>query len=285
QNGKNCKSSVITYLDRVCISAAAPSIREELHLSLSQMGWVFSAFTFAYAAFEVPAGWLGDLIGPRKVLARIVVWWSAFTVATGFAGKFSSLLVIRFLFGAGEAGAFPNASKAFSRWFPVEERGRAHGILFMGTRIGGALAPPLIVLLIEALGWREAFWIFGALGIVWALFWWTWFRDDPSQHPSVNAAELSHIRQGLSEIDVISHRKPLWNHIFRSRNLFCLCLMYFCLGYGLYFYLTWLPTYFKEARGFSLKSAGLLTGLTLLTGAVANMIGGVWTDRLSRRYG
>src|SRR5947199_6669209 len=133
--------SVVTYLDRVCIATAATSIREDLHLTAVQMGWVFSAFTLAYAIFEIPSGRLGDTMGPRKVLTRIVLWWSAFTMVTGLVWSFASLLTFRFLFGAGEAGAFPNTSRSFSRWFPINERGRAHGITFMGTRLGGALAP------------------------------------------------------------------------------------------------------------------------------------------------
>src|ERR671925_411550 len=145
--------SVVTYLDRVCIATAATAIREDLHLTAVQMGWVFSAFTLAYAIFEIPSGWLGDTIGPRKVLTRIVLWWWAFTMATGLAWNFVSLLCFRFLFGAGQAGAFPNTSRSFSRWFPMNEQGRAHGIVFMGTRLGGALAPPLVIALIGKTGW------------------------------------------------------------------------------------------------------------------------------------
>jgi MFS family permease len=156
--------AVITYLDRVAISSAAPAIRNELGLSLIQMGWAFSVFTFAYAAFEIPSGWLGDVAGPRRVLTRIVLWWSAFTMLTGAAWNFVSLLVVRFMFGVGEAGAFPNISKSFSNWFPIAERGNAHGVIFMGTRLGGALAPPLIVLLMGVIGWRMAFVVFGAIG-------------------------------------------------------------------------------------------------------------------------
>src|SRR5207248_8864841 len=179
--------SVVTYLDRVCIATAARFIRDELHVSGVQMGWVFSAFTFAYAIFEIPSGWLGDTIGPRKVLTRIVLWWSVFTMATGAAWNFVSLLTCRFLFGAGEAGAFPNTSRSFAEMFPLKERGRAHGIIFMATRLGGALAPPLAVFIIAAAGWRPSFWIFGSLGVFWAVGWWKWFRNDPAQHPAVNA--------------------------------------------------------------------------------------------------
>lgn len=273
--------SVLTFLDRVCIASAAPSIRADLHLTAIQMGWVFSVFTLAYAIFEVPSGWLGDTIGPRKVLTRIVLSWSAFTAATGLTWNFPSLLLCRFLFGTGEAGAFPNTSRSFSQWFPVRERGRAHGIIFMGTRLGGALAPPLAVALIAAVGWRASFWIFGSIGIFWAAGWWKWFRDDPAHHPAVNALELEIIRQDRS--DSPKHKLE-WRHLL-SINLLFICLMYFAVGYGLYFYLTWLPTYLREARGFSASSASLLAGLVLLAGAATSMLGGLWTDRWVKRFG
>jgi len=274
--------SVVTYLDRVCIATAATSIREDLHLSAVQMGWIFSTFTLAYAIFEIPSGWLGDTIGPRRVLTRIVLWWSAFTMATGAAWSYVSLLVFRFLFGAGEAGAFPNASRSFSQWFPTAERGRAHGIIFMGTRLGGALAPPLAIALITAVGWRASFWIFGSLGIFWAVLWWRWFRDDPGKHPSVNADELHVIEQGRG--GAITHREFNWR-IFLNANLLFICLTYFAFGYGLYFYLTWLQTYLREARGFSAGQASLLASIVLLSGAMASVIGGFWTDRWVDRYG
>jgi MFS family permease len=274
--------SVVTFLDRVCIASAATSIREDLHLTAIEMGWVFSAFTLAYAIFEIPSGWLGDTIGPRKVLTRIVLWWSAFTMATGLAWSFGSLLICRFLFGAGEAGAFPNVSRSFSQWFPVKERGRAHGIIFMGTRLGGALAPPLAVALIAAVGWRASFWVFGAFGIFWAVGWWRWFRDDPAQHPSVNALELETIRQ---DSGVDSGKNQLQWHYLLNRNLLFICSMYFSVGYGLYFYLTWLPTYLREARGFPASSTALLASLVLFAGALASILGGLWTDRWVKRYG
>jgi MFS transporter, ACS family, glucarate transporter len=274
--------AVITYLDRVAISSAAPAIRSELGLSLIQMGWAFSVFTFAYAAFEIPSGWLGDITGPRRVLTRIVLWWSAFTMLTGAAWNFVSLLVVRFMFGVGEAGAFPNISKSFSNWFPVSERGNAHGVIFMGTRLGGALAPPLIVLMMGVIGWRAAFVVFGAIGVIWCVFWSRWFRDDPATHPSVNSAELDLIVHGLPP------RAPLpplgWRQLF-SGNVILLCLMYFTMPYTLYFNLTWLPTYLKEVRGFTVKEAGYVAGAVLLAGAIANWIGGRLTDSLTRKYG
>src|SRR6266581_6285851 len=167
--------AVVTYLDRVCIAAAAPFIMDDLHLSLIEMSVVFSAFTLAYSLFEVPSGWLGDVIGPRRVLTRIVLWWSAFTMLTGTARGLASLVTIRFLFGAGEAGAFPNVARSFSKWFPVRERGRANGIMFLGSRLGGMLSAPVALLLITHWGWRAAFAIFGAAGIGWAAAWYLWY--------------------------------------------------------------------------------------------------------------
>jgi MFS family permease len=273
--------SVITYLDRVAISSAAPSIRAELQLSAVQMGWVFSAFTFAYAAFEIPSGWLGDVMGPRKVLTRIVLWWSGFTMATGLAWSYPSLLGARFLFGVGEAGAFPNISRSFATWFPLPERGNAHGVIFMGTRLGGALAPPLVVLLMTRMGWRETFFVFGGLGVVWCVFWWRWFRDDPSTHPAVNAEELETIRRGIPRVSV---RGFSWSELL-SLNLLLICMMYFCMAYTLYFNLTWLPTYLREVRGFSLQQAGYISGGILLSGAIGTYIGGRVTDWLVKTRG
>jgi MFS transporter, ACS family, glucarate transporter len=215
------------------------------------------------------------------VLTRIVLWWSAFTMATGLAWSLLSLLAFRFLFGAGEAGAFPNTSRSFSQWFPPKERGRAHGIVFMATRLGGALAPPLAIWLIVHVGWRGSFWIFGSLGLFWSFAWWRWFRDDPAQHPAVNAAELKLIRQDWQEpkSETIDLRRLL------SLNLLYVCLTYFAFGYGLYFYLTWLPTYLREARGFSANVASYLSSIVLMAGAGASILGGLWTDHWSKKYG
>src|SRR5262249_9443965 len=204
----------------------------------------------------------------------------AFTMATGLAWNLFSLLAFRFLFGAGEAGAFPNISRSFSQWFPPKERGRAHGVVFMATRLGGALTPPLAIALISHVGWRGSFWIFGSLGLFWSFTWWRWFRDDPAQHPSVNAAELKLIRQDRKEpkSETIDLRRLL------SLNLLYVCLTYFAFGYGLYFYLTWLPTYLREARGFSANAASYLSSIVLMAGAGASILGGLWTDHWSKKY-
>ena len=272
--------SIITYIDRVCISTAAPDIRAALGLTTAKMGWVFSAFTIAYAVFEIPSGWLGDTMGPRKVLTRIVLWWSAFTVATGAVWNYLSLLSARFLFGAGEAGAFPNMSRSLARWFPVRERGMAHGVIFMGSRLGGAVTPLLVGPIVASAGWRQAFWIFGSIGVVWCFFWWKWFRDDPAQHPEVSPEELALIREDGPER---KQRLELDNLL--NLNLLWICLMYFCFGYCLYFYLTWLPTYLRDGRGFSTTPMNVIHTTVLLSAAAASILGGRLTDVLTRRHG
>lgn len=283
--------AAITYLDRVCIAHAGvtASIKGELGLSDRQMGLVYSAFTLAYALFEMPTGAWGDRVGSRRVLARIVVWWSSFTIATAAAFNYASLLAIRFLFGAGEAGAFPNVTKTFSRWFPVAERGTAQGIFFAGAHLGGGLTPMVVTALLGVLPWRALFVVFGATGFVWALAWSVWFRDDPSQHPGVGAEERKLIESGRSK--AVSHRldAATLRRVLADRSLVALCLMYFTQAYGFYFNITWLPTYLARNRGLTAERLGLLAGalagLPLILSAVADVVGGVTTDRLARRYG
>lgn len=275
--------AVITYLDRLCISAAMPSIAAEFNLTPDQKGWVFSAFTIAYAAFEIPSGWLGDRFGARLALTRIVLWWSAFTALTGAAVGYRSLLVTRFLFGAGEAGAFPNIARAVSRWFPVSEQGRAMSFSFIGLAFGSAISPLLVFNLLELHGWRWVFVEFGMIGVLWCIVWRRWFRDLPENHPAVNAAEMKLIQEDRGDVDQ-SHRIP-WPVMFSSANLAFICLMYFAYGYGLYFYITWLPTYLLEARGFSVNSTKWLAALPWAVSALAFWFGGWMTDWLARRTG
>src|SRR3954463_11918806 len=181
--------AVVTYIDRVCISKSADLIMGDLRLSKEQMGYAFSAFAWAYALFEIPGGWLGDKIGPRLVLMRVVLMWSVFTALTGWAFGFVSLVVCRFCFGIGEAGCFPNITKAFTIWMPPGERVRAQGIMWLSARWGGAFTPLLVVWVLNSMSWRGAFTVFGVFGVIWAVFFFRWFRDDPREHPSVNAAE------------------------------------------------------------------------------------------------
>jgi MFS family permease len=275
--------AIITFLDRVCISFAAPHMMEDLGLTMVQMSLVFSAFTLAYSLFEVPSGWLGDVIGPRRVLTRIVLWWSAFTMLTGAAQGNRSLLAIRFLFGAGEAGAFPNAVRSFSQWFPARERGKANGVLFFGSRLGGALTAPLALALIDGWGWRASFVAFGSVGVVWAAVWFWSYRDRPAEHPDVDAAELAWISQD-GAVPAHAVRTP-WAALLSSPNLYAICAMYFALGYGLYFYFTWLPTYLTRELGFSMATGGFFAALPFLLAGAANLGGGWYTDHLARTRG
>jgi ACS family glucarate transporter-like MFS transporter len=286
--------AVVTYLDRICISAAAPYIMDDLHLTVLQMSVVFSAFTLAYSLFEIPSGWLGDVKGPRRVLTRIVLWWSGFTMLTAAARGFSSLVAIRFLFGAGEAGAFPNVARSFSRWFPIRERGRANGVMFLGSRMGGMLSAPIALLIVSRWGWRASFVLFGLLGTLWAAAWFAWYRDRPDEHPGVNAEELAWIQQDASAGRPLKGRHDdspsrdsvtPWAALFSSRNLYAICAMYFAFGYGLYFYFTWLPTYLIKVLGFSLLGGGVFAALPFLLAGVADLAGGWLTDRLSQRHG
>jgi len=274
----------ITYLDRVTISVTRPDIARDLNLSATQMGYVFSAFYLAYAAFEIPTGWWVDRVGTRRVLTRIVCWWSAFTVFTGAAFNYSSLVIIRFLFGAGEAGALPNAARTFSRWFPRRERGTAQGIFFMSMHLAGGLTPLLVTILRRYFEWRTLFVLFGSLGFVWSLAWYRWFRDAPAEHPGVGAAERELIETGLGAdtghaLDATEWKRLLWN-----RTVVCLCLMYFTQAFGGTFYVTWLPTYLAT-RGLSGLTAGILAGLPLILSSAADLLGGLATDRATRRFG
>jgi len=272
----------LTYMDRLCISVAAPAIMQEFNFSPVQMGYIFSAFTFAYAIFEIPSGWFGDYFGTRKALTRIVLWWSAFTMLTGATMGFTSLFIVRLLFGAGEAGAIPNSASTVSRWFPAAQRGRAMGGVCIGHAIGAAATPPIVFKLIEWQGWRSTFVEIGALGAVWCLVWYIWFRDTPEEHASVNESESNLIRSGLPVLSKHTHQIP-WRAFVKSKNIFFLCAMYFAYGYSLYFYITWLPTYLLKARGFSVASAGFFSALPWIFGAVAFLCGGWLTDYLVAR--
>ena len=215
--------AMVTYLDRVCISKLAPEIMRDLGLSKIQMGYVFSSFALAYALFEIPTAWWADREGTRRVLTRIVLWWSSFTIATAAAYNYAVLLVIRFLFGAGEAGAWPCVARTFGRWIPARERGTVQGVFFAGAHLAGGLTPLAVVALQPHLHWRLIFVCFGLVGFLWAAAWSAWFRDDPTEHPKVNAAELEHI---------IAERPPdsghvegwaYWGRLLRDPTVLALC--------------------------------------------------------------
>jgi MFS transporter, ACS family, glucarate transporter len=257
----------ISYLDRACISQAAPMIARDLHFNTIQMGYIFSAFGLTYAAMEIPSGWLIDRYGPRLVLTRVVLCWSFFTAATGLAWNFLSMLTARLLFGAGEAGCFPGLAKTFSNWLPPEERARAEGWKAASARWGGAAAPILVVALYAKFGWRVTFVMFGAIGFVWAAFFYMLFRNRPQDASAI-----------------IPTRAP-WKIFLRSKSAWALCIQWFCHFYGFYFYVTWLPTYLLEARGVALKHGAILGGLPLLAAGCGCLFAGYILPPLATRWG
>jgi MFS family permease len=274
--------AVIQYIDRVCISQAAPEIKKSLGLADWKMGWVFSAFTLAYALFEIPTGYMGDRMGPRRVLTRVVLWWSFFTAATGWVWNWTSLLVTRFLFGAGEAGCFPNLTKAFNRWLPANERARAQGIMWMSARWGGAVTPLLVFAFLQLVHWRTAFVLFGLLGVVWVVVFRWWYVDDPRRHPSVNEAEAAMLPPASA--NSTEHAEAPWLPILTSRSVWGLCGQYFAASYAWYFYITWFPTYLLS-RGLDVKKSALLAGAPLFLGGFGSLVGGWAAARLVRRFG
>ncbi len=275
--------SIITYIDRVCISQAAPAMREDLGLSQVEMGYAFAAFAWAYALFEIPGGWMGDWMGPRRVLMRIVIWWSFFTAATGWVWNAVSLWVMRFLFGAGEAGCFPNLTKSFTTWLPQEERVRAQGIMWMSARWGGAFTPILVVWFLTHLSWRRTFEIFGAIGLVWAFYFYRWYRDNPKDHPKVNAAELALLRG--AEKTASGHGDVPWGRFLTSPTVWLLWGQYFFISWGWYFYITWLPTYIREGRGVNIEFGAVLAGLPLFLGGLGSLFCGQILPPLGRMLG
>ncbi len=271
--------AIITYVDRVCISVAGPRIQDFLHIGPREWGWVVGAFAIAYAVFEFPGGWMADRFGPRLVLTRIVLWWSLFTALTGAVSSLPLLLVTRFAFGAGEAGAFPNAAASIAAWFPASERGRMFGILSMAMQMGGALSPLLVLPIQARYGWRASFYIFALVGVAWAAVWFVLFRNTPGERAGVTSAELREI--GTADRSGHGIR---WGIAARTGNFWAILLMALSFGYGNYFFVAWLPTYLVKARDFS-EGDLLLSALPFVFGACANVASGITSDALLARRG
>lgn len=302
--GYLCSLAFILYLDRVCIGQAATKMKEDLDLSNSQMGDIFGAFMVAYAIFEVVTGHWGDRFGSRRVLTRIVLWWSVFTALTGCVWKFSwglelsdgtrlvlfnsfvMLMLVRFLFGAGEAGALPNAARVIAQWFPPGRRGPAQALISMSAQIGGFFAPQAAAALILHVGWRFAFVAFGSLGVVWAWFFARWFRDKPDEHPAINPAELRYITGGAPAVPVASHAHRIpWALVFANHNIWLLGFINACTSFYSYMLFSWFPTYLKEGRGMGETDSSRLASLPFLFGATGVMLGGYLGDWLTKATG
>lgn len=273
---------MITYMDRVVLSTAAPEMRKELGFDLVTMSLITGAFNWSYALFQIPGGLLGDKLGPRRALALIVVWWSAFTSFTAMAWNATALFAIRFLFGVGEAGAFPIATRSLSRWMLATERGWAQGVTHGGARLGSAITPPIVAWIILHFGWRMPFFVFAGIGLTWAAGWYFYYRDSPSEHSSVNPAELELIHTGGATKKTAQTNVP-WAKILSSPTMWFLCAMYFCYNYSLNVYINWFPTYLRESRGVTLAQMGLLASMPLMAGVAGDLLGGWFSDRVLHR--
>jgi len=275
--------SLIVLFDRIMISVAKDPVATDLGLGEKQMGWVLAIFALGYALFQAPSGYLADKYGPRKILATVVSLWSIFTALTGAAFNFVSLLIIRFIFGVGEAGAFPSMARAAFSWIPLGERGIVNGINFSGGRIGAAIALPLVALLINQFGWRLSFVILGAIGVFWAVGWYWWFRDEPADHASVGNEELAYIQANIEPRSTLAAPKISLSKIFSSSNMWLLMVQYFGSNFTFFFTLTWLFPYLKSTYSLDFQATGFYSAAPLLMGALGNWFSGWLVDRIYQR--
>jgi MFS transporter, ACS family, glucarate transporter len=278
-----CSLTTLTYLDRICISIVGVRLKADLGLNNQQFGWVLASFALAYALFEIPSGAWGDRIGPKAVFIRIVLWWSLFTALTGLVSGLISLLVIRFLFGMGESGTMPNSVLVISRWFPSSETGRALPWMGIGTQIGAAIAPLMIIPIAVKYGWRMPFYVNGFIGLIWVLLCYTWFRNFPAEMKQISIKEVKYIessRRYRSKQSLLP-----WKLIFRSRTLWALMINYFCFQWANYFFIAWMPIYLQEKLHFSEKQTQPIIFTLFVVGIGGLLIGGYCIDWLARKKG
>ena len=274
--------TVLLYVDRACISAAKGNISSDLGFSMTEFGWIMAVFTLGYALFQAPAGKLADLRGARGVIAGIVTVWSFLTALTGFAWNYTSMLVIRFLFGAGEAGAFPALSKVVYNWFPISERGIIQGINFSGSRIGAAFAMPLVAWMLHEIGWRHTFLVFGAFGILYGILWFSIFREKPEQVRYIGSEEVEYILKNRQQSNPGIKRTLPFSNILKSATMWKTMVQYICSNFTFYFSLTWMFPYIQERFQLGLIEAGFYTSIPLVAGAAGNWLAGILVDAIYR---
>ena len=280
--GMSFLMAFLMYMERGAIGAVAPTIMREFHIDKVTMGWAISAFSWSYALCQIPGGWMADRFGPRAVLGIAMAWWSIFTASMALSSNAISLAAMRLLFGAGEAAAFPAGSRALVPWLPLKRRAFGQGFQHSGARLGAAVAPAVVVSLIALSGWRTVFYVFGLVGIAWAIGWYGSYRNTPAEHPRVDAAELALLP--AAPIRASSKRAVPWGRIRRDSNLRQLSIVYFCYGFVIWLYLAWFPTYLREARHFSGLKAGLAS-LPLFVATATNIAGGLLSDRFASKWG
>ncbi len=275
--------TVLLYIDRTVISVAKDDISGDLGLSATQFGWIMAMFTLGYALFQTPSGKLADKYGPRAVITWIVSLWSVLTALTGAAWNYTSLLIIRFVFGGGEAGAFPALAKVTYSWFPVKERGIVQGINFSGSRIGAAFALPLIAWLITLTGWRHTFAILGVAGVIFASLWYLLFRNRPEESSMISEKEKEYIITNRQQQDETAAGKLSFSTIIGSGNMWLTMLQYICSNFTFYFTLTWMYPYLKNRFALDGLEAGFFAMAPLLAGAAGNWVSGIMVDYLYRK--
>jgi MFS transporter, ACS family, glucarate transporter len=282
-----------SYLLRMNISIAQQYMRPELGLSDIQIGYVFSAFMFGYAIFQVPAGVLGDRFGPRLILTAAALSWAFATLLTGLvpgilvkgaSAALASLLVLRFILGIGESATYPVGTRAVANWFPVSEHASANALIFTGSTLGAAFTPPLIANLMKVLGWRSTFYISAVFPFLLALLWWWKFRDRPDQHRSVSQAELALITGDEPQSGITTNAKESWT-LLRNRNIVILSLSYFLESYVVSIFVFWFFRYLLDVRKFSIVGSGWASSLPWIVASLAVPPFGYLSDRLSMRYG
>jgi sugar phosphate permease len=273
----------ITYLDRICIGLVGKRIITEFHLTNEQFGWVLSAFSLAYAVFEIPSGILGDRRGQKAVLTRIVMWWSLFTFLTGAATGLISLIILRFLFGVGESGALPNTSGVLSRWLPVNELSRGVAAALVGQIAGAAIAPFIVVPIAMAFGWRTTFFVNAFIGLLWVIICVRWFRNNPSEMRRITEDEKNFIERNRY---FVSHRQTIsWKKLLANRSLLALVSSFFCSQWCMYFFIAWMPVYLQQGRHFSENNMKFVTALIFVPAIVTSLVGGIFSDWLVRKKG
>lgn len=275
--------TLLLYIDRVCISSAKDAISGDLNFTDIQMGWVLSAFALGYALFQVPGGAMGDKYGVRKVMTSIMVVWSIFTALTGAAWSYSSMLICRFIFGAGEAGAFPNISRAAYSWVPLKERGIFQGINFSGSRLGAAFALPLVAFLIDAWGWRTIFYFFGVIGLLFAILFFVLFRNKPEEHQGLSIMEKEFIIKNRQQQEEKAAIELPLKTILKSKNVILVMIQYVGSNFIFFFMLTWLFPYIKAKYDLNLVTTGFYAMLPFLAGAVGNWVSGYTVDAIYKK--
>ncbi|MEX3635807.1 MFS transporter [Paraburkholderia sp. BR14320] len=273
-----CIMYFITYLDRVNVSTAAAGFGKEFNLTHTQVGLVFSAFAYPYLLFQVIGGWVSDRFGARRTLLFCGAIWGLATVFTGLAGGLASLLAARLVLGFGEGATFPAATSAMSRWVAKEKRGFAQGITHAASRVGNAVAPALIVLVMTTWGWRESFYICGALSLVWVALWAITFTEHPKDHPRITPEELAVLPAVKPKVAGLP-----WGKLFR--RMAPVTIVYFCYGWTLWLFLSWIPLYFLHNHHLQLQKSAIFASVVFFAGVIGDTLGGLVTDAIFKRTG